>query len=639
MTGHAFAHRWFALTNSLAAGALTVLSAALAFNLGSALGIVYYEEQAYALGVGLTLFLVFHRRRGGAAAVPEAALAWALLAMTAYFAVHFDRYSMAVAFQPPEIVYGGAVVILALLEAVRRVAGWPLVLVILAIMAYTLLGQHLPSDFAAPPTDLTSMTIYVAADANSILGSPIAVAIVVVLPFLFMGNLLGRSGGAQYFTDLSLALFGRSPGGPAKVAVVSSGLQGAISGSAVANVASSGVMTIPMMKQAGYTPERAGAIEAVASTGGQLVPPVMGAAAFLMAEFLKISYAEIVLAAIIPSLLYYGSLFLAVHLMAQRDQLGRIDPDVERTARILKRGWFFLLGLGGLLLLLPFGGWRPEAAAFAAAAFFALCGLLIGYRGARMRPAELLASLSDTGRTAVDVLVISAAAGIVVGLLNVSGLSFSLSMFLIALARDSVVLLLAYTAVVSILLGMGMPTTGVYVLLATIVAPALVQLGILPLAAHFFIFYFGMMSMITPPVAMAAFAAASISGAKPMATGWTAMLIGWPAFILPFLMTETPELLFVGPLPLVLLEGALAVVGVAAVTAAGLGYWRRRLGAAQRLALGGLGAVALASVTTASPELAMAVRVAAAAGLLAWMAGAPVAFLRRAAAQTDGNRT
>jgi TRAP transporter 4TM/12TM fusion protein len=338
-----------------------------------------------------------------------------------------------------------------------------------------------------------------------------------------------------------------------------------------------------------------------------------------MAEFLQLPYAAIVVAAIVPALLYYGQLFLAVHLIARRDGIAGVAVDTGRARAILKRGWFFLAGLTALLVMLLSGQWRPESAAFLAAVFFAICGVTIGYDGTRMALRQCLSAVVGAGRGSVDNVVITAGAGIVVGLLNVSGLSFSLSVFLINLAGSNAFLLLLYTAVVSILLGMGMPTTGVYVLLATIVAPALVQLGILQLSAHFFIFYFGMMSMITPPVAMAAFAAASLAGTDPMRTGWNAVALAWPAFVLPFLLTSTPELLALGPQPLVLAEAFSAVAGIAAITAAGFGYCGRRLGIQARAILMPAGAFCLLSFLPG--DIIFALRMVVSLALLLWMTG------------------
>jgi TRAP transporter 4TM/12TM fusion protein len=633
MPNAAIMRHWFTVTNGAAAGVLTILSAALAFNLGSALGIVYYEEQAFALAAGLSLFLVYHRspakagydngRSIGRAAV-EAVIAWAILLASIAFARRFPNYANAVVSQPPELMVGGALFLLALFEAVRRVAGISLVLVILGIMAYTLFGQHLPAEFAAPPADLKRTLVYLVSDADALLGSPIAVAVVVVVPFLFMGEMLRLSAGSAFFTDLALAAVGRASGGSAKVAVVSSALMGCISGSAVSNVMSSGVITIPLMKSGGFPTERAAAIEAVASTGSQLMPPVMGAAAFLMAEFLQISYGIVVLAAIIPSLLYYGALFLAVHLIARRDGIGGLT-DKTAVAAVLKRGWFFLVGLLGLLAMLLSGAWQPESAAFVAAAFFAACGVALGYCGTRMRTIDVLTPIVSAGGISIDIIIISAAAGLVIGLLNLSGLTSSISLFLIELAHHSVALLLIFTALVSIVLGMGMPTTGVYVLLATLMAPALIQLGVLPLAAHFFIFYFGMMSMITPPVAMAAFAAASLAGSRPMMTGLKAMMIGWPAFIVPFLLTQNTALLFQGPLPLILLAATLAAVGVAAVTTAGIGFWQRPLDLVPRLVLAAVGVVVMISFFPG--HTFFAIRIVLAVAIVLWMRGLPAVRL------------
>jgi TRAP transporter 4TM/12TM fusion protein len=616
---------WYSGVNAIAAAIFTLLAAALAFDLGPALGISYYDEQAFALAVGLGLFLTYHRPAGGkqARSVPRAAtesvIGWIILVGVVAFAWRFENYTLAVVQQPLEIVIGGTLLLIALLEAIRRVAGVSLVVVIVVILGYTLFGRYLPKDFAAPVTEFGATIAYVVGDANAILGAPVAVAVVVVIPFIFMGEVLRLSNGSTFFTDLAMALVGRTAGGSAKVAVISSGLVGMVSGSAVGNVVTAGVITIPLMKRAGYPALKAAAIESVASTGGQLMPPVMGAAAFLMAEFLQLPYAAIVVAAIIPSLIYYGQLFLAVHLIAKRDGIAGVAVDTGRARAILRRGWFFLVGLAGLLVMLLSGQWRPESAAFLAAIFFAICGVTIGYDGTRMALRYCVSAVVNAGRSSVDIVVISAGAGIVVGLLNVSGLSFSLSVFLIDLAGSNALLLLVYTAIVSILLGMGMPTTGVYVLLATIVAPALVQLGILPLGAHFFIFYFGMMSMITPPVAMAAFAAASLAGTDPMRTGWTAVALAWPAFVLPFLLTETPALMFIGPLPLVLAEAALAVIGIAAVTSGAFGFCRQPLGIGTRSIVMTAGAFCLLSVLPG--DVMFAARSAVALGILLWMSG------------------
>ena len=593
---------WFDICNAIAAAALTLLSIALAFDLGSALGIIYYQEQVFALAVGLSLFLFFHRRprveagRHSATRLRqhgEAALAWALLVLCAGFAWRFEDYSAAIVTLPIEIVLGGALVLLALLEAVRRIAGLSLVIVVVAIFAYALSNGILPAAYAPAPLTVSEAVTYLVVDVNSILGAPVAVALYVVIPFILLGEVLRQSGGSAFFTDVATGLVGRSTGGSAKIAVVSSALFGSISGSAVANVATSGIITIPLMKESGYTARQAGAIEAVASTGGQLLPPVMGATAFLMAEFLQIPYGEVVLAALIPAALYYIAVFFATHLIARREGIRGLAAIDQSPGSVLARGWFFLVGLLVLLGLLIQGAFRPEAVALLVAAFFGLCGLFLGYGETRLTLRVLARCLPVAGRVSMQILLISAIAGAVIGLLNISGLSFTLSMFLIKLSGGSVVALLLLTALASIILGMGMPTTGVYVLLATVIAPALVKLGIAPLAAHMFIFYFGMLSMVTPPVAMAAFAGATISGSPPMRTALLAMMLSWPAFVTPFLFVHSPALLFEGTWIQIVEEGAFALIGILAVTASVLAYWTRSLHVVERTLLLVLGVFVL----------------------------------------------
>ncbi|TGG94260.1 TRAP transporter fused permease subunit [Natronospirillum operosum] len=581
------------------AAALTLITCFLAFNLGSYFGISYYEEQFFALAVGCALFVAYHKWPVSAQLAPwqfwlrrvlDLVAAWGCLLVAGYFAWNFEQYSMAIAFRPPEVVIGGSLLLLAMLEAVRRIAGLPLLVIIVTIVAYGLWGSHLPSRFAAPSVNWDYLVTYITTDPSALLGMPVAVAVVVVLPFLFMGGLLSRSGGGQFFTDICLAVFRRSPGGPAKVSVVSSALLGSVSGSAVANVATSGVITIPMMKRAGVKPERAAATEAVASTGGQLIPPVMGAAAFLMAEFLQIPFATVVMAALIPATLFFVILFLNIHLLACRDGTGAIEP-LDRTAwEYFRSGWYTFFGLILLFVLLIGFRWSPEMAAFSAAAFYAVCGLTLGYMGHKVRLREVLDNFRSTGVIATDVIIISAAAGVIIGVLNYSGLTQSLSRFLLYLSFDMVTLLVVYTAVASIILGMGMPTTGVYVLLAVLMAPALVQVGIEPLAAHFFIFYFGVLSMITPPVAIAAFSAASIGDARPMRTAVECVALGWPLFVLPFMMIVNPALLLTRGWGEGLLMFVLVVVSFAGIAAGSIGYWRGMLPPLYRLVLCLLGA-------------------------------------------------
>jgi TRAP transporter 4TM/12TM fusion protein len=388
------------------------------------------------------------------------------------------------------------------------------------------------------------------------------IALTTVLSFTFFGRLLQEAGGAEFFTDVSGALFSRFRGGTAKVAVVASSLFGMISGSAVANVVTVGVVTIPMMQKAGYRKQMAGAVEAAASTGGQIMPPVMGAAAFLMAENLQVSYGYIAVAAIIPAVLYYLSIFIQVDLEAGRRGIASATTTDIPKSRMLRGGIFFI-PFGILFVCLFFYNMSAEKAAIWASASIVIVGFLWGYGGRRLTPRGVLNAVTATGRDAIDITCICGLSGMVIGILGVTGLSLGLGLWLFDFGRDNLPLLLLAVAVLAVLLGMGMPTAAVYLLVATLAAPPLIKLGVTGISAHMFVFYFGVLSMITPPVAMAAFAAASLAKSDPFKTGWEACFLAWPAFVLPFAFIYSPELL---------LEGSWTATAGAVVTAVA-GVW------------------------------------------------------------------
>jgi TRAP transporter 4TM/12TM fusion protein len=419
------------------------------------------------------------------------------------------------------------------------------------------------------------------------LGLPMLVATTIVIAFIFFGQLLFASGGSAFFTDIALALMGRFRGGSAKIAVTASCLFGMISGSAVSNVASVGVITIPLMRRGGYPAHIAAAIESVASTGGQLMPPVMGAAAFLMAEFLQVPYREVAIAAALPALLYYYSLFVQADLLAARAGITRVEESqIPPVGRVLARGWHFLLPFATLIFVLFWLNWSPELSALAGAAVLVVTGTTIGYGDTRLTPRAMVEALRGTGLASLDLIMITAAAGFIIGILNISGLSFALTLMLVNVGEGNLWLLLLLAALVSIVLGMGMPTVGVYVLLATLVAPALVKIGLSPMASHMFVMYFGMMSMITPPVALAAYAAASLAQTDAMKTGWAAMRFGWIAFIIPFLFVRAPSLLMEGT-PMTIVQAlATSLAGVWMICAAFAGYCTRPLSMPMRIGFG-----------------------------------------------------
>jgi len=426
--------------------------------------------------------------------------------------------------------------------------------------------------------EFTRLLVYLGLDTNALLGGPVNIGITVVIPFILMGQILSRCGGSEFFTDLARAWMGRYRGGSAKIAVVGSAFFGMISGSAVANVSAVGVVTIPLMKRAGFPATVAAAVEAVGSTGGQLMPPVMGAAAFLMAEVLGVPYGAVMVAAIIPAVLYYLALFFQVDLeAAKRGIVGEAVELLPRAREVLRAGWYFPIPFAVLIGALLGWNWRAEYCALLATAVLIFFALVFGYKGHRYSiPAVLRATIS-TGGAVVDLILICAVAGMFIGILNITGLAFGLTLQLLTVTQQSVILLLIITAALGVLLGMGMPTVGVYIIMATLIAPALVKAGIPPMAAHMFVLYFGIMSMVTPPVALAAFAAANIGGADPNRTGWTAARIGWSAYIVPFLFVFSPSLLMSGD-PLTIAWAALtAALGVWMGTIGVVGYYSRPL--------------------------------------------------------------
>jgi TRAP transporter 4TM/12TM fusion protein len=398
------------------------------------------------------------------------------------------------------------------------------------------------------------------------------------------------TGGSRFFTELALLAMGRFRGGSAKIAVVASGLFGSISGSAVANVVATGVVTIPMIKRGGYAPHQAGATEAVASTGGQLMPPVMGAAAFLMAEFLQVPYSTVVLAALVPALLYYTALFIAADLEAARAGIKRVEEaDIPKAREVLPGLHFFVPFIVLIVALFNFNV-QPEEAVLWASVVLVVLALAFGYRGRRPGIRQMLDAFRSTGIGVIEIILITAGAGFVIGVLGISGLGFNLTFALVQIGGGNLLVLLILAAIVCIVLGMGLPTVGVYVLLAALVAPALVEVGVQPIAAHLYVMYFGMMSMITPPVAIAAYAAAGIARSDPMRTGLEACRFGWSAFVVPFLFVLSPTLLLIGPAGAVALAIVTATFGIWLVSIAVVGYLTRNLRPAMRglFALSGL---------------------------------------------------
>lgn len=547
----------------------------------SLLGLNLYTEQFLLVVLGLAISLVFCNQKK----IPLLVTGLAGLGLCLYLAWDYPVLVNELTARPLHGVLMSAALCLLVLEGTRRVAGFSLVGFTLGGVVYAMLGHHLPGVFAARPVEFTRLLVYLGLDTNALLGTSLQIAVIVVVPFILFGQLLARCGGSEFFTDLANAWMGRYRGGSAKVAVVGSALFGTISGSAVANVSAVGVVTIPLMKRSGFPAQIAAAIEAVGSTGGQLMPPIMGAAAFLMAEVLQVPYAEVMIAAVIPAALYYLALFFQVDVeAAKRGIRGESPQRLPRVGAVLRAGWYFPLPFAALIYALVWQGMRPEYCALLASAVLIGCSLVFGYKGARVPPGAMLRAIVSTGGAVVDLILICAVAGLFIGIINISGLAFGLTLQLLAITGHNLAFMLLLTAVMAIVLGLGLPTVGVYIIMATLIAPALTapELGVAPIAAHMFLLYFGIMSMVTPPVALSAFAAANIAGADVDKTGWTATRIGWAAYLVPFLFVLSPSLLMQGPAHLIVWAVATAAIGIWLGTIGVVGFFYRTVGRGER---------------------------------------------------------
>jgi TRAP transporter 4TM/12TM fusion protein len=527
-------------------------------------------------GLGLALLWTFFASRPAFSRWFDMASALVSLLLCGYIFVRYEPLTYELAMLPVEGIVGSAILLFLVLEASRRTSGFGFVGIILALALYIYISPNFSGDFQTRWVTPERLVAYLGLDVNGMIGSILQVAVLVVIPFTILGQVLARTGGADFFSDIAMAAMGRFRGGSAKIAVVGSALFGMISGSAVSNVLAVGIVTIPTMIKSGFSRYKAAAIESVGSTGGQLMPPVMGASAFIMAEFLQVSYGAVCLAAAIPAILYYGCLFIHVDLDAAKHKIGSVeDPDAPALGEVLKSGWHFLVPIVFLVLALMYPEimrLTPEKAAVISTAILMVLTMTFGYRGKRPTLLVLARAVIDSGRVSLDILLIGAAAGAMVGILAISGLAFSMTLQLVTLSGDNVFLLLLLIAVLAFVLGIGLPTVSVYILTATLLAPALIKLGVTPMAAHMFVMYNGMLSMITPPVAFAAYAAASIARTDGWTTGWVACLVGWSTFVLPFLFVLTPSLLMDGPGHLIVWNFARIVFGLYVGTAALLGF-------------------------------------------------------------------
>ncbi|WP_166397694.1 TRAP transporter permease [Rubrobacter marinus] len=463
----------------------------------------------------------------------------------------------------------GIVLIALVVEASRRTLGWGLTAVVLGLMSYTAFGSFLSGTFAHRPIALGYYLEQQVFTTTGLFGSSIQVAATYAFLFVLFGNLFHKAGGGQLFFDIAASATGRMVGGPAKACIASSGLYGSISGSPTADVATTGQINIPIMKRVGYTGTFSGAVESAASSGGAILPPVMGAVAFIMAEFTGIEYVDIAKAAILTALLYYLGVFLQVHHRSQRWAMGRLPADqIVGIVAALKRGWMYLIPLFILVYFL-LEGYTPSLIAVAAIAATVVVSWF--KRSTRIGPRELVDACTATVFMIVGLGIACAAAGLVIGDIELTGLAGKFTYLIFSLTGGLLVPALIVSMIISLLLGLGLPTPAVYIMTAALVAPPLLELGVPLLETHMFLLYFAAMSAITPPIAVAAFTAAPIANANPMAIGWQACRLALVGFVFPFVFVFRPGLLLQGSVPEIVeafLAGAVVAFALA-VTAEG----------------------------------------------------------------------
>ena len=502
----------------------------------------------------------------------DGTLVLAVIASTAYLMVHLDgtalRMRAGTPFASPGNAWAAMVGLALILELTRRVAGSALVIISVIFVVYSFVGPYLPGFLTHDGFDFSRFFSYIYTDAG-ILGATTAVSSTYIILFIVFAAFLQASKVGDYFVNFAFAAAGRARGGPAKVAVFASGLMGMINGTSAGNVVATGSLTIPLMKKVGYNGKTAGAIEAAASTGGQIMPPIMGAGAFIMAEITGIPYSDIAIAAIIPAVLYFLSTYLMVDFEAAKlGMRGMRSDELPQFSKMVKQVYLFIPII--ILIVALFMGYSVIRAGTLATAAAAVVSWLSPFK---MGPKSIFKAFDMAGVMSIQIITVCACAGIIVGVIALTGVGARFSSILLDIAENSQLIALFFAMCIAILLGMGMPTTAAYAVAASVVAPGLIELGIQPLVAHFFVFYFAVISAITPPVALASYAAAGISGANPMATSFTSFKIGLTAFIVPFMFFYNAALLMEGEWFVILRAFVTACIGVFFLAAAIQGWF------------------------------------------------------------------
>jgi len=566
------------------------------------LGFFLPNQIHLAISITCALFLIFSLRRasdkhdsphGTEKIEGEARIPWydyLLMGMTsvgAGFVIFFfddiDDYGMFGELDTKGIVVAMCLVI-PLFEGIRRTTGWALPIILSVFVLGTIFQQYLPGLLYGKGYPIERLLFSSYVGESGIFGLPLNVAANIVIVFLIFGALMQGAGAGRWFIDMALALSGWSRGGPAKAAVLSSAMFGSISGSPSGNAATTGVFTIPMMKEIGYKPAFAGAVEAVASTGGQILPPVMGAIAFVMAEWIEVSYSTVVIAATVPALLYFLIVFVSVHLQAVKDNIPAIPrSELPEFWKVFVLGWYYLIPIAALIYFLIVKSYPPGMAAMFACVFIIPCSFLTKDRSHWLTPTRLMLVLEDGVKRWVVVASITGAVGIMIGALELSGVGIKLSGFIIDLAGGNLYLALLFIGFASLIVGMGLDAIPAYITLATLMAPALIDLGVPDIAAHLYVVYWGLASFYTPPMCIVVYVVIGISGTKVWETGWEAVRIGIAAFFIPFGFALNPALMLRGTLSEIGWAVGTATVGAVLVACGARGFAIRDMGVIERL--------------------------------------------------------
>lgn len=566
----------------------------------------------FVSGIFTLLFLVV----GASTEAPDnpTVIDWTLSLLSSVCGIYFflnaqviaDRISLLEPFTPSQLFFGSALLFLTL-EATRRTTGMGLTAVVVAFLLYNLFGYLLPSPFGHGVSSYTYVLDVLVFTTDGLFGVPIQVVASYVFLFVLFGTLLAKAGGGDFFFNLASALTGKTRGGPAKVAVISSGLYGTMSGSATSDVVTTGSITIPIMRRLGYTRRFAGGVEVAASTGGSSMPPIMGSAAFILAEYTGVPYREVVYVAIIPALLYYFGVFGQVHLRAVREDLRPVSGSVPTLGTTFRLGWMFVIPILVIITVLMIGYSPTYTAAIGAASVVVAAGLSTL---TRMSLWQIVEALGETTLRILPVAGACAAAGLVIGGLSMTGLGMKAANVIIAVSGGDPILTLLLAAVITIVLGLGMPTPSAYILAAVLVAPAMTRIGFPLLESHLFLLYFAIMSALTPPIAVAAMAAAAIAEEDPFKIAFDAVRLAIVGFLMPFVFLWNPAILAIGSVPEIILTVVGAVAAVAALAVAVEGMLERQVPRLERVGL------LVGAIAAVAPQMLIAVAGIAAIALL-----------------------